>query len=210
MFYKNIQNPIEYTFIADAVRGQDVFYIPGNFGTAKNYGAEIDYIKYFNKIGIKINYTYTHSRITTNKNKRIINSTTGDIQTINVDQTRPLYGQSEHIANLSLLFKDTKKGWDAQVAAAYTGPRINTVSQFLNNDLWQKGFVQMDASAEKRLKSGFSVFIKANNLLNTPTQLFIKGVSPNSKDAAVSNGQTLIRNDYYRQSYVLGVRFKFN
>ncbi|TCD25567.1 TonB-dependent receptor [Pedobacter psychrodurus] len=212
-FYKRIKNPIEYTFQADAVRGQDIYYTPGNFGTANNYGAEVDYIKYFSKIGVKANYTYTHSRIVTPKTTRSINSTTGDIQALSVDQERPLYGQSAHIANLSLLFKDTKKGWDVQVAGAYTGPRINTVSQFLNNDLWQEGFIQMDASAEKRFKGGISVFVKANNILNTPTKLFIKGTNPennNINEDLVKNGNTLIRSDYYGQNYLVGFRYKFN
>ena len=212
-FYKKIKDPIEYTFQPDATRGQDIYYTPGNFGTANNFGLEADYIKYFNKIGIKANYTYTHSRITTPKTSRRINSTTGNIEPFLVDQSRPLYGQSEHVGNLSLLFKDTKKGIEAQVAAAYTGERINTVSQFLNNDLWQKGFVQMDLSAEKRFKSGISVFIKANNLLNTPTKLFIKGTNPANaaiKENIVSNGQTLIRSDYYGQSYFIGIRYKLN
>ncbi|MGQ7857171.1 TonB-dependent receptor domain-containing protein [Pedobacter sp. WC2501] len=212
-FYKRIKNPIEYTFLADAVRGQDTYYTPGNFGTANNYGAEVDYIKYFSKIGVKANYTYTHSRINTPKTTRVINSTTGDTEPANVNQERPLYGQSAHIANLSLLFKDTKKGWDVQVAGAYTGPRINTVSQFLNNDLWQEGFVQMDASAEKRFKGGISVFVKANNILNTPTKLFIKGTNPANNDInenLVKNGNTLIRSDYYGQNYLVGFRYKFN
>jgi TonB-dependent receptor len=212
-FYKRIKNPIEYTFQADAVRGQDIYYSPGNFGTANNYGAEVDYIKYFSKIGVKANYTYTHSRINTTKTTRVINSTTGDTEPANVNQERPLYGQSAHIANLSLLFKDTKKGWDVQVAGAYTGPRINTVSQFLNNDLWQEGFVQMDASAEKRFKGGISVFVKANNILNTPTKLFIKGTNPennNINEDLVKNGNTLIRSDYYGQNYLVGFRYKFN
>ena len=212
-FYKRIKNPIEYTFQADAVRGQDTYYTPGNFGTANNYGAEVDYIKYFSKIGVKANYTYTHSRINTTKTTRVINSTTGDTEPANVNQERPLYGQSAHIANLSLLFKDTKKGWDVQVAGAYTGPRINTVSQFLNNDLWQEGFIQMDASAEKRFKGGISVFVKANNILNTPTKLFIKGTNPennNINEDLVKNGTTLIRSDYYGQNYLIGFRYKFN
>lgn len=212
-FYKRIKNPIEYTFQADAVRGQDTYYTPGNFGTANNYGAEVDYIRYFSKIGVKANYTYTHSRINTTKTTRVINSTTGDTEPANVNQERPLYGQSAHIANLSLLFKDTKKGWDVQVAGAYTGPRINTVSQFLNNDLWQEGFIQMDASAEKRFKGGISVFVKANNILNTPTKLFIKGTNPennNINEDLVKNGTTLIRSDYYGQNYLIGFRYKFN
>jgi TonB-dependent receptor len=212
-FYKKIKNPIEYTFQPDATRGQDIFYTPGNFGTANNYGAEVDYIKYFSKIGVKANYTYTHSRITTTKSTRVLNSTTGDTEPANVNQERPLYGQSAHIANLSLLFKDTKKGWDVQLAGAYTGPRINTVSQFLNNDLWQEGFVQMDASAEKRFRRGISVFVKANNILNTPTKLFIKGTNPandNINEDLVKNGNTLIRSDYYGQNYLVGFRYKFN
>lgn len=212
-FYKRIKNPIEFTFQADPLRGQDTYYVPGNFGTAKNYGAEVDYIKFFNKVGIKANYTYTHSRITTTKSKRQTNATSGDIETILVNQTRPLFGQSEHIANLSLLYKDTKKGLDVQVAGAYTGPRINTVSQFVNNDLWQKGIIQMDASAEKRFKNGISVFVKANNILNTPTKLFIKGtnaVNDKINEKLVENGTTLIRSDYYGQGYLMGLRYKFN
>lgn len=212
-FYKRIKDPIEYTFQADATRGQDIYYTPGNFGTAKNYGLEADYIKFFNKIGLKANYTYTHSRITTPKTSRRINAATGNIEAFQVDQTRPLFGQSEHIGNLSLLYKDTKHGWDLQLAGAYTGERINTISQFLNNDLWQKGFVQMDASAEKRFKSGVSVFVKANNILDTPTKLFIKGTNAANNLIAedlVKDGQTLIRSDYYGQGYLVGVRYKFN
>lgn len=208
VFYKNIKNPIEYSFQADPIRPQDTYYLPGNFGNARNYGIELDYIKFVHKFGIKANYTYTHSRITTTKSFRYRDEV-GDLKTTLVDQTRPLYGQSEHIGNLSLLYKGGKNGFDAQIAAAYTGPRINTVSQFLDNDLWQQGFIQMDASAEKKFKNNLTVFVKAGNLLNTPLKLFIKGTnSVNNEEALVFNGKTLIRSDYYKQTYLLGVRYK--
>ncbi|GAB3885854.1 TonB-dependent receptor [Spirosoma agri] len=209
LFYKHIQDPIEYTLQKDAIRGQDLYYGPGNFGNATNLGLEIDAIKYFRQWGIKANYTYTHSSITTPKSKRIRNAQ-GDLETITVNQTRALYGQSAHIANLSLLYKDTQHGWDGQLAASYTGPRINTVSQFVDNDLYQKGFVQMDASIEKKVGKSFLLFAKANNLLNTPTEIFIKNV--NSKNSDVPNqdesGKTLIRRDFYQRSYLLGIRYK--
>ncbi|AUD00555.1 TonB-dependent receptor [Spirosoma pollinicola] len=209
LFYKHIQDPIEYTLQKDAIRGQDLYYGPGNFGNATNLGLEVDAIKYFRQWGIKANYTYTNSSITTPKSKRIRNAQ-GDLQTITVNQTRALYGQSAHVANLSLLYKDAAHGWDSQLAASYTGGRINTVSQFVDNDLYQKGFIQMDASAEKRLGRGFLLFAKANNLLNTPTEIFIKNAS--SKNSDVPNqdlsGKTLIRRDFYQRSYVLGVRYK--
>lgn len=209
IFYKKIKDPIEQTITADAVRGQDVYYRPGNFGNATNYGLEVDYIKFFHNFGIKANYTYTHSSITTDKSSRLRDKD-GNLRTIVVQQTRPLYGQSEHIGNLSLLYKDVRRGWDAQLAAAYTGPRINTISQFVDNDLWQKGFVQMDFSIEKRIGSHFSVYGKANNLLNTPATIFIKGVNPENADlpGQGSNNETLIRKEYYKQNYLVGVRYK--
>ncbi|MCX6216699.1 TonB-dependent receptor [Spirosoma sp.] len=217
VFYKGIQDPIEYTLQKDAIRGQDLYYGPGNFGNATNVGLELDAIKYFRQWGIKANYTYTNSSITTPKSKRIRNAQ-GDLQTITVNQTRSLYGQSAHVANLSLLYKNSEHGWDGQLAASYTGRRINTVSQFVNNDLYQKGFVQMDASLEKRFgrasagnsSSGFLLFIKANNLLNTPTEIFINNQSSRNSDVPNQDvsGKTLIRRDFYQRSYVLGVRYK--
>lgn len=208
VFYKKIKNPIEYSIQADATRPQDTYYLPDNFGNARNYGLELDYIKFIHKFGIKANYTYTHSRITTSKSSRYRDEN-GDLKTKSVEQTRPLYGQSEHIGNISLLYKEGgKKGFDVQLAAAYTGPRINTVSQFLDNDLWQQGFVQMDFSAEKRFKNNLSLFIKGGNLLNTPLKLFIKGSNPTETNAAQFDGKTLVRNDHYKQTYLLGVRYK--
>lgn len=210
VFYKRIQNPIEYTLQRDAIRGQDTYYAPGNFGTAQNYGLELDFIKYLKNWGIKANYTYTHSRITTAKSKRIRDER-GDLKTITVEQTRPLYGQSAHVANLTLLYKSAETGWDAQVAANYTGERINTVSQFVDNDLWQKGFVQMDASLEKTGKNGLGFFLKANNLLDTPLEVFTKNKSVKNEGIPFQtlNGKTLIRRDFYQRSYLVGVRYKF-
>ncbi|AKD55165.1 TonB-dependent receptor [Spirosoma radiotolerans] len=209
LFYKHLKDPIEYTLQKDAIRGQDLYYGPGNFGNATNFGLELDAIKYFRQWGLKANYTYTNSSITTPKSKRIRNAQ-GDLQTITVNQTRALYGQSAHVANLSLLYKSSEHGWDGQLAASYTGGRINTVSQFVDNDLYQKGFVQMDASLEKRIKGGFLLFAKANNLLNTPTEIFIKNTSPKNSDVPNQDvsGKTLIRRDYFQRSYVLGIRYK--
>ena len=210
IFYKHIQNPIEYILKADSLRGQDIYYTPGNFGNAVNYGVELDFIKYFNKIGVKANYTYTHSRITTSKSKRIRDEN-GDLKTISVDETRTLFGQSAHIGNVSVLYKDTKNGWYAQLAVQYTGDRINSVSQFVGNDLWQKAFIQMDASVEKRFKNGLGIFAKANNLLDTPMIVYIDNASSKNSDIPAQSltGKTLIRQNYFQRSYSLGLRFTF-
>lgn len=207
VFYKKIKDPIEYTLQPDPLRGQNIFYAPGNFGTAVNYGAEIDIIKYFRNFGFKLNYTYTNSSITTDKSKRIRNAQ-GNLELTSVEQTRPLYGQSNHIGNATLLYKNIKRGIDAQLAWNYTGERINTVAQFVDADLWQKAFVQMDASAEKTFRK-FTLFAKANNLLNTPMEVFVKGNNPqNDYKPGQGGANTLIRKDYYQRSYMVGVRWK--
>ncbi len=210
VFYKKIKDPIEYTLQPDVLRGQNIYYTPGNFGTAVNYGLEIDVIKYLKNFGLKANYTYTNSTITTTKSKRIRNDQ-GNLELISVEQTRPLYGQSNHIANAALLYKSLKHGVDAQLAWNYTGERINTVAQFVDSDLWQKAFTQMDASAEKTFKGGFTVFAKINNLLNTPMEVYVKGNNPQNNYKPEQGGDhTLIRRDYYQRSYMIGVRWKLH
>ncbi len=211
-FYKKIKNPIEYAIIQ---RGAgNTYYAPANFGTGSNYGFEFDVTKYLNAFGIRANYTFTSSEITTSKIRRFQKTDAmggTSLTQENVMQTRPLQGQSKHIANLSLLYKNGKRGIDAQLAGVYTGSRINIVSPFLDNDIWQKGFIQMDFSAEVRLVKQFSVFAKVNNLLNTPYQLEIHQKNTTAvKDIPFQemgeNG--FVRKDTYGANYLLGFRYK--
>src|SRR5205823_7598259 len=95
-------------------------YQPNNFGTATNYGFEWVGVKYFGPLGLATNYTFTLSEITTEKGR---NATAADAR-IRVNQTRPLQGQSKHIANASLLYKNPKNGLEMQLAYVYTGARI--------------------------------------------------------------------------------------
>ncbi len=190
--------------------GTNTYYEAENFGTAHNAGFEADITKYFRWFGIKANYTFTDSKITTSKLKRV--SSDSGQTALNVDQTRPLQGQSKHIANVSLLYKDDNKlGLNAQLAFTYTSRRINTVSQYLDDDIWQKGFAQMDFSIEKKLGKKWFIYGKVNNLLNTPYELEIP-VKNNGTITGVPYQETgqdiFIRKDTYGVNYLLGVKFK--
>lgn len=211
-FYKVIDNPIEYAIVE---RGANAtYYSPDNFGTGYNYGLEFDLTQYFHSFGIKANYTFTQSSITTSKIRRFQKMEGGTSTLIQeeVDQTRPLQGQSKHIGNLSLLYKNAGKGIDLQLAGVYTGRRINTVSPFLDNDIWQKGFIQLDFSAEARISRMFSVFAKVNNILNTPYELEIRQKVSQSTAALVPHQEAgknaFVRKDTYGANYLLGIRFK--
>ncbi len=200
-FYKHLQNPIEYGLINE---GQDTYYMPMNMGNANNLGVEVDILKYFNKFGIKANYTFTHSRITTDK----LTMEGSEITTVN--QSRPLYGQAAHVVNLSLLFKDTHYGWDAQLTGSYISRRLADVSNWYENDIWENDYFRMELSAEKSFKCGISIFLKATNLLNLPMiRYYQQGPhTDNLTDVERISGNVIERKERYGQTILLGMRFK--
>lgn len=201
VFYKHLQNPIEYGLISE---GQDLYYTPLNLGNANNAGIEIDILKYFHSFGIKFNYTYTHSEITTEKRTMEGN----DIVT--VKQSRPLAGQAAHVANLSLLYKNTKHGVNAQLTGSYIGKRLTDVSNWYLNDIWENEYFRMELSAEKSWHNGLAVYLKATNLLNLPLVRYImKGPHTDTvADFPRYRGNIYERKERYGQTVLLGVRYK--
>lgn len=201
LFYKRLENPIEYGLVN---QGQNSYYVPMNFGNAKNMGVEIDIMKYFNWFGIKANYTYTHSKITTDK--RMMEGS----EVITVRQSRPLYGQAGHVANLSLLFKSAKSGWEGQIAGSYTGKRLSEVSNYFDDDIWEDGYFQLDASVEKSFRNGVSIFAKASNLLDIPLLRYThKGPHTDGvTNFERKDGHLIERKEWHGQTIMLGVRYK--
>ncbi|MBY0424848.1 MAG: TonB-dependent receptor, partial [Cytophagales bacterium] len=206
VFYKKIENPIEIALLASGTSSTVVQ--PNNFGTATNYGFELALTKYFGVFGLSGNYTFTQSAITTTKKTYDENHVFGT-----QDQTRPLQGQSPHIANISVLYKDSKLGLDLQLACVYTGQKIALLSNYYNLDYWQKEMVTLDFSFEKTFLKHFSIYGKAQNLLNTPYILEIHHQNIYKTGSLVLTDQTsdnsiIVQKDYYGQNFILGIRFK--
>lgn len=210
LFYKNIRDAIEYAFVDYLGNSHEQVYSPVNSDKALNYGLELDVTKYRRQFGIKANYTWTRSNINSNKLSRV-KTARGEDSTAYVTQSRPLFGQSAHVGNVSLLYMGSGNGLSAQLAFSYTGDRLYTVSRYVNNDLWQKGFWQMDFSCEKRFKKGLSVFAKAQNLLNTKVIVYIRNTNPANADKpwhSNSDKTTLVRSEYSKPMYLAGLRYK--
>jgi len=218
VFYKRLKNPIEYSItnapdpLSTTSSSNITYYIPQNFGNATNYGLELDLTKYWRWLGIRANYTFTDSKITTTKEHEFAGN--GGTKIEYPTQTRPLQGQSRHIGNFSLLFKDDNKlGVNAQLAFQYTSKRINTVSQFYNYDIWQKAFSQLDFSVEKKLARRWYVYAKVNNLLNTPYELYLNqpytiGTVNSYAPYQTPGKNVFIRKDTYGINYLFGAKFK--
>lgn len=215
VFYKNIQNPIEYVYERPAV-AQSVIE-PENVGTATNFGAEVVYTHYWHKFGVSANYTYTHSNIPTSY-KYYYTTPYGNDTVTYLTKNRPMQGQAANIGNLSLLYKDPKSGLELQLAAIYTGRHITYLSQYgapnASMDYWQRGETILDFSGEKTISRHFSVYVKLNNLLNTadiiemlyPPSTYQKEIWP---DATHRSDRTLVEKKQFGQSYLAGIRYHF-
>ena len=209
VFYKYLKDPIEQVFVTSDGKigaGTDAYYMPDNLGNAKNMGFEIDVIKYIRHFGIKANYTYTYSKITTSK--REYKEGSAEYKS-GVTQSRPLVNQAPHTANISLLYKDTENGWNAQLASSFTGAKLALVSPFKDADQWDKAMFGLDLSAEKQFKNGFSIFFKANNILDAKRERYLKTVNESNLEyEGQKSDKTIVGTYQYGRTFLLGVRYK--
>jgi outer membrane receptor protein involved in Fe transport len=210
-FYKYLTNPIEWQI--DTTNFALNVFEPKNVDHATNYGLELIFTKHFKNFAINGNYSYTKSSVTTAKELYYVDPVTGWTKKF-VTQTRPLQGQSDHIANLSILYKSVKKGLEAQLSWVYTGKRIETVSNFYNLDYWTRATSQLDFSINYKVAKRVTLFGKATNLLNTPTILELhdnaggyyygKGNYPGQ----TNKNAITVQRDVYNQTFIIGIRFK--
>jgi outer membrane receptor protein involved in Fe transport len=215
VFYKRLQNPIELSITKLGYNAQA--FRPVNIGTAAtNYGFEAVYTKYFGVFGVSANYTYTQSKITNDSMLFKYKDPTIGITDKYIPETRPLQGQSNHIGNLSLLYKNPKIGFDAQVAFVYTGERLAILNTYWGLHYWQQPTTQLDFSFEKRIKKQFSFYGKINNLTNTPTVTAIhqsynaylqKTKVPLNMQSDPDN-KIIVQKDFFKTSFLFGFRYK--
>jgi TonB-dependent receptor len=214
-FYKHIQDPIEYTAYKSGVTAQQLR--PENIGNATNYGLEAVFTKFFGAFGVSANYTYTHSRVTTDSMLYTFRNDQGIPSSKYVKETRPLQGQSNHFGNVSLLYKSAKLGIDLQVAFTYTGERVSLVSPYAGLHYWQQPYAGLDASFEKRILRKFSFYGKLTNLTNTPTTsslhipyktyIAASGSRPLSIQSDPAH-KLFVQKDFVRSSFLFGFRYK--
>jgi outer membrane receptor protein involved in Fe transport len=216
VFYKNLQDPIEIAAVKPASIN-NLYLEPVNAAKAINYGFEAVYAKYFGSFGISANYTFTQSSITKDSLLYSYRTATGSSALKYVSETRPLQGQSNHIGNLSLIYKNPKIGFDFQVALVYTGERIVFVSPYAGLHYWQSPLTQLDISFEKRIVKKFNFYGKINNLTNAPYELSLHQsyntylASSGSRALALQsdpNNRIIVQKDYYNISYLFGLRYK--
>ena len=213
-FYKSLKNPIELGLPDRVNPHSPVTLTPYNYGTATNYGVELVLTKYFGMFGINANYTFTKSKITTEKLYRYYNTGSGKDTTSRLSETRPMQGQSDHVGNISLLYKNPKVGLDVQLAFVYTGERLTQVSPYYGLDVWQRPYDQLDFSFEQKIVKHFSVYAKVNNITSSKAESIIKQPylyegTPSQLAGQEDYKHIFVQRDIYKTSFLFGIRYKF-
>ena len=215
VFYKTIQDPIEYTAVR--VPPSDQVLEPTNVGRATNYGLEAVFTKFIGVLGISANYTYTQSRVTSDSMLYYYRNAQGNITTKYVSETRPLQGQSNHIGSVSVIYKNTKLGLDAQLSYVYTGERIAFVSPYAGLHYWQNPESTLAFSFEKRFAKKFAFYGKLNNLTNAaqveslhiPYNQYIQGSGAKALSSQSDPAKNIIvMKNSLKTNFLFGVRYK--
>jgi hypothetical protein len=225
VFVKQIYDPIELSVLASSSAPSATFIQPVNIGgdtgaPVINYGFEFVITKNIKNFSITANYTYTHSSITVPSQK--YEGSPGNFKTVDTTETRPMQGQADHIANLSVIYSAPKIGLKVSLSAVYTGKLIADISAWYGLDFWQMPMTTIDFSFQKRLSKKYKITLygKVSNLLNTPFILRMFPPNPylNQPNTTAwvpgqdGNGyinSIVVQKDVYGQSFLLGLRYKF-
>ena len=168
VFYKKITNAIE-----ELVKPGSEYRSIQNVPLCINYGIELVGTKYFGQFGINANYTYTHSSIDVPKHFNLISSD-GTVTTTSRMETRPLVGQSPHLINVGLHYRDAEKILKVAVAYTMQGYHVINVNDAYGKDEYQKNYHNLGATFEKGFTGNLTFTLKISNLLNYPVGSYTK------------------------------------
>lgn len=222
-FYKQIKNPYEKTLLT----ANDTLYpVPDggqgyisatkiteqlrNFGTAYNYGLDVSLVKKIGNLTVSGNYTFTSSKIKQSKKYKQREDPadpTSDITTITLLQNRPLQGQSENIANINLSYQIPQWDYTALLTGTYTGKRIEDVSGWYNMDNWQKAYVILNCSLEKKAGPHWRFFARISNILNGTRVIYIKGAESAAIPEQTEKDKLIIEKVNTYPQYILGIQW---
>ncbi len=198
-FYKDFKDPIEMYLQVTSDNPQ--FYF-GNADRAYSYGLELEFRKSLASLGVSKLLRNT----SVNLNASWIDSEVdvGDQQQ-NLQETRPLQGQSPYIVNFGLYYNDEEAGFLANVAYNVFGPRIFSVGDVIYPTMWELPRQSLDVQISKTWAKRLETKINAQNLLNAAYRIY----QDNDLDNEIEDQEAVIRRYTIGSQFSLGVTYKF-
>jgi outer membrane receptor protein involved in Fe transport len=206
VFGKNIKNPIERTFVANAANATITTYL--NSDSAKLFGAEFEFIFDFARLNKTLKDFSLGFNTSLMKTKVDVKSITvnpdGSItNSIETHKSRELQGASKWLINSDIKYQfNFSKTWTNTASLVYSvfGKRIFAVGTGGMDHIYEMPFQQLDFVWSSKVSEHFDVKLSADNLLN-PNRKFELG---NDGASPISESSNIISN------YKKGVGFSFN
>lgn len=208
VFYKEFKNPVEfYYYVGTSSRNNFQW---GNAESAKNYGAELEFIlgmsrffsernwvsKQLQKISVLFNATYVHSRVNLGPRAGI------------QDKERPMYGQSPYLLNTAVNYTDEDHGLKLTAAYNVIGKRLFGIGNTDYPNIYEMPQHLLDLTFSKSLSKVWELKGGIQNLLNARS-LQIQDVNRDGKYKVTEGAFESVDNRYqsaYEGTYItLGV-----
>ena len=185
-YYKSFIDPISRAF--KNASGAEITW--SNVADATLYGGEFEYRRKLDSVatflkGFSFNVNYSY----------IISS--ANVDTLS-DALRPFPGQSNHLANFGLGYKNDSSKLSLNLTGGYFSDRLSIIQRTPLMDVYEKGRFNMTFTAKKELSDRLKFSFKVANLINAPITLFHK-----------SNGYEGREDGYVRASFRTGRVYSF-
>ncbi len=205
LFFKDLDKPVEAIVVSQSA---SVFQTYLNAPSATLYGAEVDFKKVFDspfetpflaskEFLVQANYTYTKSELNVGADDLVFPLQAGG-------QGRPatdfvadgdqLQGQSEHIANIQLGWRDDSAKSQGTLLATYSTERISARAPNREPDFIQDPGLVLDFVFKKGFALGnkdLNFDFKVNNILGERFYEFQKGRDDGISGIVIVNGYDL-------------------
>lgn len=194
MFYKDLSNffiegavPRTFTNPTTGVTQSVDFTTTRNGDEGKMQGFEIAYQQFYDMLpepfdgfGIQANYTFIDSegvpnftsddQATTDPDKDTSTPQPGlEVVDLSLLEGLPLRGQSEHTANLVLMYE--KNDWSTRLAYNWRSKYLVTTRDVISGQpIWNDDAGFLDASIQYSVNDALSIGLQATNLTNTQTE----------------------------------------
>lgn len=179
LFYKQIQDPIEWVYTSESVSGgNQTVRKPYNLGDATLLGVELEvrkslefasrslgeYMRFFSLQG---NVTVVSSDVDLN---RAVWDPQNPSETGLTSKDRPLMGQSEYVANVTFAFDQPLWGTSLRLLFNTFGERISELGAGGRSDTYEQPFDRMDFVVNQNLGGHWTAKLQAKNLLDSTVE----------------------------------------
>ena len=167
-FYKDLKNPIERTFSAEAANGEVNFT---NVAKASVFGVEIDVKKHLGFISptlynlrVGLNMTFTKSVVDIPEQLLVVKRANDP----GVETSRPLFMQSPYLINANLSYRHDSAGFEAMVFFNVFGKRLAQISQDATPDIYETPRPNLGLFIRKSFGKSqkASIYTRFSNILN--------------------------------------------